>query len=1554
MADAAGPWSDFNQPAAGQPAPAPSVATPAQPQGPWSEFAGTKTSVGSTDEVSSGGFQDFFFGDSEANSAAHILNQFGQGFKDGWGTGPGLADESADFLKKAGIYNDAAKGQNDIVKSFNEAVMRPAAAGLDTLVRGGQALVKGLQAGTEQAFTQAGQPQLGRDIAALPEAFPLAGAEIGGLPGTPPALRPMTPADLNAARDLHVIGPGGEGAYFGTSDPPPPDPALDAKTLKDAVDAEKEAAPVTGQGETPATAAPSAPDVHQIARQLNPEVFAKYDPLVERDATLRDWINEMGEDRQNAPEAQQMQSQISDILGKVSGVEDRLTNRQASQLSDLRDQLQDFLTTDTPGMASVRRAQQENQYLMRDLSPQVTAAYDTAQKLAPDAEPVDAVQTAEATPAPTEQPIVPEATAAPEPSAAPLSEGQAQAATNIAQDVAGRLVAAGRPDEEATNAGALVQAHYEARAANLGTDAHTLYQNEAPGIELAEKGRKGEMGRTVIREGRNTIRLMKNADASTFIHETGHQWLDELMQDAGDDRAIPQVTADAQTVRDYLGHDPTELQNGKPTRAARAAHEKFARGFERYMMEGHAPSAQLAGVFEKFKGWLTQIYQTVAKLRSPISDDIRRVFDRMLTSEGGKVIAPEREIPPNFADVHENFAENTPAAEAAPVADRVASDIQSIASEKAPEVADELGRGETGPSAPQGEGIAGGADATGERPAGEDGNPPQSGAVGSGGSEVAREGGGTRTLEKPVTAEDPIPPSESRLMDKAGNIRVENLNTPEDVSQVIRDTAEQNDNFLNARAKVSDQQVIDLAEAMGTETSQINLAHLADVLGQGQLASKIMAARNLLVQSATSVRDLMTKAAKGSDADVLAMAEGMARHRMIQQHLSAVTAEAGRALRAFHDLGGNTDEMQMVGDIARQATGLELFQLRNIAKKGANLDTPGEVSKFVADSTRSGLFDWIQSTFINALISGPLTHAGYTVAGQALALFRAVGETGAAAFVGQLRKLVGAGPEERAEFGEVPAQLYGMFRGARNGVKAAWASIKSNQVELPPEVQGAQVAVAQSIGTMGGHMGDIPNPMVAGIKVPVGTVLQSPSRLVAALHSFNWTTFYSQSISAQAFRMAMEEKLEGNAFSDRVAQLTQSPTPEMIAQGSLEANGGALMNRPAYDSAMGLVSRLTNVGMKVPDIPLPGGGSFPMGTFRPLKYIDPFVQIQSNIQRVAFMRGTPLALFRQAVRDDLMGKNGGVAFDQTVGKMIAGTGFMIGAGALASQGLLNGSGPSDPQQAREWQRIYGQPHGLTIGDLSYDMLRLGPLGLQMSVAADLYHAGSEIGKSDAIQVASDLTHAFAANIVDESSMRGPADMMKAVDEYDRYGAAWTRNFISSAIPFSVGLSQVARVVDPYSRNARTTMDAILAKIPFASETLLPRRDVWGEPVSNRGWAGTYSQQIQNDPVDKALYALAIYPSLPLRTIKGVKLTDQQYDDYSRIAGRLAKMRLNAYVGMPGYTSIPPVYQHAAILDIMKSSREIARAGVQMQSSGTANDITRLASENKVAPIKRPQ
>lgn len=147
----------------------------------------------------------------------------------------------------------------------------------------------------------------------------------------------------------------------------------------------------------------------------------------------------------------------------------------------------------------------------------------------------------------------------------------------------------------------------------------------------------GARGRITFGEERRTIDLFAKADLSTFLHETGHDWLEQLKADAG--RAVEgegskearQLFADWETVKAWFA------ANGHPVGEDGAipveAHEMWARGVERFVMEGKAPSIGLRRAFEAFRSWLLNIYQVVQNLRAPIDGRIRDVMMRLVATD---------------------------------------------------------------------------------------------------------------------------------------------------------------------------------------------------------------------------------------------------------------------------------------------------------------------------------------------------------------------------------------------------------------------------------------------------------------------------------------------------------------------------------------------------------------------------------------------------------------------------------------------------------------------------------------------------------------------------------------------------------------------------------------------------------------------------------------------------------------------------------------------------------------------------------------------------------
>lgn len=122
------------------------------------------------------------------------------------------------------------------------------------------------------------------------------------------------------------------------------------------------------------------------------------------------------------------------------------------------------------------------------------------------------------------------------------------------------------------------------------------------------------------------IELFKTADLSTFLHESGHLFL-ELMGD------LSALGTAEQGLRDDYAAILEWLGVSERGQIKTEHHEKFARGFEAYLMEGKAPSQALRKAFANFWAWLTGIYKKVQALDVELSPEIKGVFDRMLATE---------------------------------------------------------------------------------------------------------------------------------------------------------------------------------------------------------------------------------------------------------------------------------------------------------------------------------------------------------------------------------------------------------------------------------------------------------------------------------------------------------------------------------------------------------------------------------------------------------------------------------------------------------------------------------------------------------------------------------------------------------------------------------------------------------------------------------------------------------------------------------------------------------------------------------------------------------
>lgn len=167
----------------------------------------------------------------------------------------------------------------------------------------------------------------------------------------------------------------------------------------------------------------------------------------------------------------------------------------------------------------------------------------------------------------------------------------------------------------------------------------------------------------------NVIELFDGANESTVIHEGAHMFLSMLenMSQMSEENvatyfngdttkaraALKSMQSDLSTIRSWAAFSEDHLSEykgtilekeftkyaediraGRPGAMERWMQERFARGFEKYLMDGSAPTKEMQGVFRRFKKWLTDIYKTTKNLGNvELTPEIKDIFDRMISTE---------------------------------------------------------------------------------------------------------------------------------------------------------------------------------------------------------------------------------------------------------------------------------------------------------------------------------------------------------------------------------------------------------------------------------------------------------------------------------------------------------------------------------------------------------------------------------------------------------------------------------------------------------------------------------------------------------------------------------------------------------------------------------------------------------------------------------------------------------------------------------------------------------------------------------------------------------
>ena len=392
------------------------------------------------------------------------------------------------------------------------------------------------------------------------------------------------------------------------------------------------------------------------------------------------------------------------------------------------------------------------------------------------------------------------------------------------------------------------------------------------------------------------------------------------------------------------------------------------------------------------------------------------------------------------------------------------------------------------------------------------------------------------------------------VVSMVGNVRVDKLESPQDIGQALKIAENVAGGFDAARrGRISHAETQALAQDLGMTADDL----LARRKGQAFSAEEAYAARAILAKSGNELVNIAKRIRSlGDDPGSEALAifrKALVRHAAIQEQVSGMTAEAGRALSAFRMAANSRDIPGRVLEGLASAGG-GAGRLKDAADRIIDLEAdPSNLNRFIEKVSKPKFSDRAQEIWYNYLLSGPQTHAVNILSNTMTALGQ-VPEHAIAAGIGATRRAIGREASDRVLFSELGARAVGLLQGTKEGLREFARALRTGEAadfvnKLEHQTQKA----------------------VPGIK---GEVLRVPTRLLTAEDELFKAIARRMELSGLAIRQAAKEGRTGQEAKDRAAELLVDPTDDMMAK-ALDYGRYLTFQRPLGDGLAGGLSRIT-------------------------------------------------------------------------------------------------------------------------------------------------------------------------------------------------------------------------------------------------------------------------------------------------------------------------------------------------------------------------------------------
>lgn len=713
------------------------------------------------------------------------------------------------------------------------------------------------------------------------------------------------------------------------------------------------------------------------------------------------------------------------------------------------------------------------------------------------------------------------------------------------------------------------------------------------------------------------------------------------------------------------------------------------------------------------------------------------------------------------------------------------------------------------------------------------------------------------------------------------------------------------DDVAGAMSRLSEVYKADIeAQRRGTvtweQTSQEAAKILSDTLGVADSslmlprepgtaagAAEILARKQLTIGAAEDMmraRDnLLNKGLEATTQDRFEFLAAIERAAMIQSEFLGARAEAGRALNILKESRVEADRAKLVLEVIERY-GKDPMELARMLKE---IDNPAGALKFAEKATKATTWEKVVEAWKAGLVSGPITHVANTFGNTTFLALRVPVDAVAAGF-GLLR----SGPD-KVVASESLARIAGAMHGTIEGLKTAGAILRTGEYDI-------------STGKADAHRRAIPGA--------TGEVVRLPFRLLAAEDAL----FRAMNERGELYAMAMREaRGQGlnpatREFREKVAELVNNPNADM--QKAIEKAG----ERFTFNSPLGAKGQAVQEFVRAWH----------------LEWAVPFIRTPGNVMK-ELARLTPAAPLVKEWRDALA--KGGAEADKALAEVVVGSAIASTAMAFAFDGAISGAGDPDPAKKRVAAAAGWQPYSVKIGDTWYSYQRLQPVGTLIGLAADMSEAWDHMNEEESDKLPKMLSVAFANAVTNQTFLQGIANIVNAMSDPTRFGPRFVQGLAASTVPAVV--SQTAQLNDLYVREIESVLDAVKNRVPGLRESLLPSRDVFGEPRQNRDRLGIVSPIVTStespDPVRKEAMRLGVavakapdkinLPAGGDRKLGKVELTPEQQDVFATVSGQMAHRIMSDIINSGTWERMPDMVKRRTFDIVFERARKAGRA-----------------------------